>query len=141
MSDFDLIQTVLRELPDTQRLTTPLEDRSCEQLRRAVFSLANDQHAVGPGDLAVLVRHVLRRATLRSDPEYLLTVPSSAPWPDEKLWAASHVQVVGSDQNSRRLRSPSGWSADWLPHSREYEPFKASYLEESRRKGWPTSPP
>lgn len=140
MNDFDLIQAALRELPDTRRLAQSFNDRSCKRLSKAVLSLANDQHAVGSGDLAGLVRHVLRRATLCTDHEYLLTVPSSAPWPDAKLWEESHVQVVGSDQNSRRLRAPSGWSADWLPYSREYEPFKASYLEEFRRKGWPTSP-
>lgn len=121
-------------------LATPLADRSCEQLRRAVLALAKDKHSVGPGDLAGLVRHVLRRATLSNDPEYLLTVPSSAPWPDEHLWSASSVQVVGSDRNSRRLRAPSAWWAGWLPDSRDHEAFRATYLEEFRRKGWPQSP-
>lgn len=140
MSDFDLIQKALRELPEMKGLSTPFKDRSCEQLRRAVLSLASNPGSVGPGDLAGLVRHVLRRGTLTSDPEFLLAVPSSLPWPDEKLWAESDVQIVGSDQKSRRLRATSGWSADWLPLSQKYEPFRASFLEEFRRKGWPTSP-
>ena len=140
MNDFDLIQSALRELPDVRYLAKSFKDRSCEQLRRAVLLLVADPKTVGPGDLAGLVRHVLRRGTLCIDPEYLLTVPSSDAWPDEKLWAESHVQVVGSDENFRRLRAPSGWSANWLPYSRDCEPFKASYLEEFRRQGWPTTP-
>lgn len=140
MSDFDLIQKALRELPETQSLLKPFQDRSCEQLRRAVLALMADPYSVGPGDLAGLIRHVLRRGTLCSDPDYLMTVPSSALWPSEELWAESHVQVVGSDQTSRHLRAPSGWSTQWLPLSDKYEPFRATYQEESRRKGWPTSP-
>lgn len=140
MSDFDLIQKALRELPEIQCLLKPFQDRSCEQLRRAVLALSADPNSVGPGDLAGLVRHVLRRGALCSDPDYLLTVPSSESWPSEELWAESHVQVVGSDQTSRRLRASSAWSTEWLPHSEEYEPFRASYLEEFRRKGWPASP-
>lgn len=140
MSDFDLIQKALLELPNTQRLLTRFQDRSCEQLRRAVLALSDDPNSVGPGDLAGLVRHVLRRGTLCSDSGYLITVPSSTAWPSEELWTESHVQVVASDQTSRHLRASSGWSAQWLPLSDKYEPFRATYKEEFRRKGWPTSP-
>ena len=139
MSDFDLIQKALRELPKTQCLLKPFQDRSCEQLRLAVLALSTDPNSVGPGDLAGLVRHVLRRGTLCSDPGYLITVPSSTAWPSEKLWAESHVQVVGSDQTSRHLRAPLAWSAQWLSQSNKHEPFRATYKEEFRRKGWPTS--
>ena len=140
MSDFDLIQKAFRELPETRCLQKPFQDRSCEQLRRAMISLSADPDSVGPGDLAGLVRHVLRRGTLCGEPDFLLAVPSSEPWPDKTLWAESDVQIVGSDQTTLRLRAPSSWSAEWLPLSQEHEPFKASYLEEFRRKGWPTSP-
>lgn len=140
MSDFEFIQNALRELPDAQRLRQKLDDRSCEQLRRAVLSLIHDPDSVGPGDLAGLVRHVLRRGTLLSGSDYLLMVPISEPWPNEELWKDSHVQVIGKDQNRYRLRATQSWSADWLTESDKYQPFKASYREEFRRKGWPSSP-
>ncbi len=93
-----------------------MRDRSCEQLRRAVLSLYSIPQSVGPGDLAGLVGHVLRRGTLCDDPEYLLTVPSEAPWPNEGLWAMSHVKlsVAISSLYGCVLRSRgrlTGWKA------------------------------
>lgn len=140
MSDFATIQRVLRDLPETRQLRQPFLDRSCEQLRRAILSLSETPQSIGPGDLAGLVRHVLRRGTLLFDREYLLTVPSAKPWPSKQEWFESDVSVVGSDRTSIHLRSPNDWSADWLPHSEKYKPFDATYREEFRRKGWPTSP-
>ena len=140
MSEFQAIQTALRELPKTDRLQVSMRDRSCEQLRRAVLSLYTNPLSVGSGDLAGLVRHVLRRGTLCDDPEYLLTVPSEPPWPNEDLWAESHVKVVGSDHQSLRLRAAKDWKADWLEGSDKFNPFEASLREDYRRKGWPTSP-
>jgi len=139
LSEFDLIKAALRDLPDRQCLLNPFVDRSCEQLRRTILALLADAHSVGPGDLAGLVRHVLRRATLCNAPDFLLTVPSSSPWPSIDLWQESGVQVVGRDQISLRLRATSSWSAEWLPFSKQYEPFRATYTEDFRRKGWPSS--
>lgn len=140
MSDFQSIQTALREFPRTGSLQEGFVDRSCEQLRRALLAASSDPQSVGTGDLAGLVRHVLRRGTLCSDSNYLLTVPTTAYWPDEELWRESHVDVVGSDEQSFRLRAPFAWKTVWLSHSDRYSPFEASLREENRRKGWPTSP-
>jgi ATP-dependent DNA helicase RecQ len=140
LSDFQTIQNALRELPKTDLLKVSLRDRSCEQLRRAVLSLYSIPQSVCAGDLAGLVGHVLRRGTLCDDPEYMLTVPSESPWPNEGLWAMSHVKVIGSDQQSLRLRAPESWKAAWLPDSDKFSPFEASLREEFRRKGWPSSP-
>ena len=140
MSDFQTIQNALRELPKTDLLKASLRDRSCEQLRRAVLSLYSIPQSVGTGDLAGLVGHVLRRGTLCYDPEYMLTVPSESPWPNEGFWARSHVKVISSDQQSLRLRALESWKADWLKGSDKFSPFEASLREDYRRKGWPTSP-
>ncbi|TWT52264.1 protein DpdF [Allorhodopirellula solitaria] len=140
MTDFQSIQTALRELPKTDRLQAALADRSCEQLRRAVLALSTNKDSVGEGDLAGLVRQVLRRGTLLGDDEYLLTVPSSPPWPNENLWRESRVEVAASDYQSFRLRASKAWAADWLADSESFSPFEATLREEYRRKGWPTSP-
>ncbi|MCP4891444.1 MAG: DEAD/DEAH box helicase, partial [Planctomycetaceae bacterium] len=140
MSDFQLIQSALREFPKIDLLKEAMGDRSCEQLRRALLSLSENENSVGEGDLAGLVRHVLRRGTLIGDADYLLTVPSSPPWPGENLWRESHVEVAGSDSDSFRLRTSKAWAADWLADSDRYSPFEATLREEYRRKGWPASP-
>ncbi len=140
MNDFQSIQTALREYPSTELLQQKFLDRSCDQLRRALLAFSSDPQSVSKGDLAGLVRHVLRRGTLCSDSDYLLTVPTRTGWPDENLWKESHVDVVCRDDDSFRLRTPIAWKADWLVHSDTYSPFEASFREENRRKGWPTSP-
>jgi ATP-dependent DNA helicase RecQ len=141
LNDFDRMQKALRELPSTSRLSTAFTDRSCEQLRRAVMACINQSGAVGPGDLAGLVRHVLRRATLLgSGVDYVLMVPYSDPWPSERLWKDSDVEVAGKDQSHLRVRANRGWSTNWLPQSDTHDPFKACFTEEFRRKGWPSSP-
>lgn len=141
MSDFDIIKKALRELPSTELLSTAFKDRSCEQLRRAVLASVNQPGSVGPGDLAGLCHHVLRRASLLGGgADYVLMVPCSDPWPNERLWFDSGVEVAGKDKSSLRVRANRGWSTDWLPQSETHEPFRASFSEEFRRKGWPSSP-
>lgn len=141
MNDFDAIQKAFCRLPDTQCLRQPFNDRSCEQLRRAIVSLYEHRGSVGRGDLAGLVRHVLRRGILtgQTGPDFVLTVPAEELWPDAQLWKASDVQVVGETQSAFRLRAVRNWSAPWLANSERYPPFVASFREEPRRKGWPTS--
>ncbi len=141
MNDFDLIQTAFRELPNINGLIKGFDDRSCEQLRKAVLCLNSDSESVGPGDLAGLVRHVLRRGSLISHAgeDYFLMVPVENPWPDEQLWKASDVQVLGRDQKTYRIRATRNWSAPWLPDSENFQPLGATFREDFRRTGWPSS--
>lgn len=140
MSDFDRLHRAFLRLPDLCELTESFEDRSCEQLRRAVLATDENPSSVGPGDIAGLVRHALRRASL-VDPSAApwLLVPRTTPWPDEETWRSSHVSVI-KDQSTFRVKAHESWSASWLPGSDRIDPLEASYREVFRRKGWPPSP-
>lgn len=141
MNDFDRLQEALRLLPDISYLPQRFEDRSCEQLRRAIVAIAAGVPTVGTGDLAGLTRHVMRRAVLVSSfHDSTWTIPKLAPWPTEKLWEESCVTVVGEDFQSFRLRADTAWSADWLEKSNEFDPFEKAHRETRRRVGWPSSP-
>lgn len=141
MSDFDRLQEALRFLPDANRLTQRFDDRSCEQLRRAIVSLNENPSAVGSGDLAGLARHAMRRAALTTgDAESIWTVPKSAQWPSKELWNESQVDVITDDHHSFRLRANKAWSVDWLANSQQFDPFEAAFRETPRRVGWPSCP-
>ncbi len=141
MSDFDRLHETLRVLPDTKDLTQRFSDRSCEQLRKAIVALHENQSAVGSGDLAGLTRHVMRRAALETnDSQTVWTVPKSAPWPSKDLWIDSQIEVIAEDQQSFRLKASKSWSATWLANSNEFDPFEAAYRETARRVVWPSSP-
>jgi ATP-dependent DNA helicase RecQ len=141
MNDFDRLLEALRFLPDTNRLNQRFDDRSCEQLRRAIVSLNESLSAVGSGDLAGLARHAMRRAALTTgDTECVWTVPKSNPWPSKELWIESHIDVIADDQQSFRLRASKAWSADWLANSQQFDPFEAAFRETPRRVGWPSCP-
>lgn len=140
MNEFERIKDALRNWPEDKILRDPFDDRSCEQLRRALLASLQTPQEVGDGDLAGLVRHVMRRGTLIDDPRYVLSVPKLPNWPSKKLWEESCVGVLGEGQSTVRINATAAWSASWLPHSSNNEPFRASYKEDYRRKGWPSSP-
>jgi ATP-dependent DNA helicase RecQ len=140
LNEFDRLHQALSCLPDVTHLSEPFSDRSCEQLRRAVLSACTDPASVGPGDLAGLVRHVLRRGYLETRAPYWLLVPIAEPWPSQSLWLASFVKVMAKDQSTFRVTAAKAWSASWLEHSQSTPPLTASFQEVFRRQGWPASP-
>jgi ATP-dependent DNA helicase RecQ len=141
MSSFYELQTILAEWPTRELPASRYADQSHEQLRKVLASLLREPKTVGPGDLAGVVRHVLRRECLLetgSDP--LLRVPRVAPWPDENLWRESHVQIVGSTQTHFSVRAKESWNAPWLEKSDKYPPLEAAFKETDRRNFWPRIP-
>ena len=140
MNDFDRLHHALNGWPDVAAFEEPFHDRSCEQLRRAIFSVLSDPASAGPGDLAGLVRHVLRRGSLMTSSPYWLLVPITEPWPSQSQWKDSFVNVLGKDQTSFRVTAENAWSANWLERSETHPPLTASFQEVLRRRGWPASP-
>ena len=119
----DDVQAVLRgeatDLPD-------LEDRPptvCERLIHAIRSLDACPDAVGPGDLAALVRQALLSVGHERGAELSLTVPLGPGWPTPDQWRATSCVPV-HDATSCKVRAEA-WKPDWLPHPPILEAVRA----------------
>lgn len=140
-ADFHAIRQAIASLPDCTELESlQLRDRSCKQLQRTILMLKANPESVGIGDLAGVVRHVLRRASINGLNDFLLRIPKKNTWPAKKLWNDSHVNISGEDSNVFLLTANDSWQADWLPSSDKSPPLEAAYSEEVRRIGWPPLP-
>lgn len=141
MNDFARLRRSLLELDNLTDLDIPFTDEACEALRRAILAARLTPGAVGAGDLAGLTRHVLCRAqTETNDADYFLTVPRTAPWPDDRLWHESYVKVMAADKTRVRVCIDRPWSAPWLADSDRFDPLKDSFDAVDRRRGWPSLP-
>lgn len=89
---------------------------------------------VGSGDLAVLVRHVLRReqAMTGGTPANLL-VPRVTPWPDRDAWQAFGVDVL-TEQPAGLLVRARPWLPDWLHLGERRESPEEPLLAEVERR-------
>lgn len=141
MSGFSEIQSALASWPRDLLPSVSCYDNSHERLRRVLSRFREDSSAAGVGDLAGLVRHVLRReAILRPDSSPALRVPNAVGWPDIDLWKASDVDVTPQGRDWFHIRASKPWSAEWLPESERVPPLVASFGEVKRRDTWPVSP-
>jgi ATP-dependent DNA helicase RecQ len=93
-------------------MTTP-QGRLVGSLRRL------GSGTVGPADLAVLVRHVLRSQdeALGEEGTHTLVVPRSASWPTPGAWRACGIEAEESGEALLRLRARR-WLPGWLADER-----------------------
>ncbi len=141
MNDFSRLQRALLAEDYPTELEIPFADEACEMLRRAIVAARLTPQAVGPGDLAGLVRHVLCRAqAVTADAGFFLAVPRKTPWPDDRLWRESGVTVVAADERRARIRIEQSWSVPWLADSDRFDPLRDSFAGVNRRCGWPSLP-
>jgi ATP-dependent DNA helicase RecQ len=112
----------------------PVEDHVSERLRQALRTLHEfDPSAAGPGDLAGLLRHYLRRAVEhRQGGTGLVRVPVGEAWPTRDTWLAHGFEVVTTSATHLRLLTKP-WIPDWLPDVDEESPFAAAFAGEHRR--------
>ena len=139
MTGFSALQSILARWPDESIPEHSWGDNSLDRLRRVLLQFLGDRAAAGQGDLAGLVRHVLRRQTIiHPDARPAeLRVPRSEGWPTESLWKKSAVDVIPQGPESFLIRAPRPWSAEWLPGSDKISPLTAAFAEEPRRTAWP----
>ena len=140
MSDLGSLQSVLDDWP-SRPPAGEFKDACLERFRRLLEAVHRDPASVGVGDIAGIVRHVLRRfAVISSQGGKILRVPRGPGWPCEKLWADSHVRIVGQDATHYRIEANEDWHSQWLEGSDRHPPLRAVFNETLRRDLWPASP-
>ena len=83
------------------------------RLLDAMGDAAQDIEAVGPADLAVLVRQIARAEDETSGSKTVLQVPIAEPWPTENDWRAAGCVVLSRNDRGQRV-SASPWIPRWL---------------------------
>ena len=90
--------------------------RATRRLLSAMAHAAKHPETVGPRDLAVLVRAVLRAEHERSGVNKPITVPIARPWPTAQQWQQHGCDLISvSDKGVRFTAEP--WDPDWLEHA------------------------
>ena len=135
MSDFNLLANILSNWPDCDLHDKILSDAVCNRLHSALIDLKIRPNRVGTGDIAGLVRHVLRRETVRQQSVLppKLRVPIKDGWPDKKTWELFGINAVPIS-GFFKITADKFWTPDWLDKSDDYPPFHDALLEINRRK-------
>ncbi|MCC3501840.1 MULTISPECIES: protein DpdF [unclassified Microcoleus] len=125
----------LRDILQTGKIPANTSQFSEACYRRLLDALAaaGTPDAPEKGDIAALVRHVLRREDERQGgmPQ-TLKVPPTYPFPHREIWQQSGIDVLveGSDYY---LISARPWQPNWLDFSKQYAPDKPVFKEKNRR--------
>lgn len=128
MSDFDVIGRMLARWPQEDVSNEVLETNSCERLRRALLELQDEPQAVGAGDLAGLIRHVLRHEELTSGGSVELNVPAIDGWPTTEVWERAGCTVLQGNAPKTHLISADEWDPEWMEDSK-YPPLQDAFEE------------
>lgn len=132
MSSFTELSRVLREWPDSPVPDSQMKENCCERLRKALLQVRLQPERVGFGDIAGLVRHVLRHEDLSKGGVNQLRVPKGGCWPTREIWVDSGMRVV-EDGGSLSMNAMP-WQPDWLPLSNRHPPLAAAFREDKRRQ-------
>ncbi|MBD1932585.1 MULTISPECIES: protein DpdF [Cyanophyceae] len=92
-------------------------------------------YAPAAGDIACLVRHVLRREDedLKGGMSQSIKVPRTPPYPLEReIWQRCGIKVL-REEPDYFLISAQAWKPEWLDFSDQYPPDKPAFDETPRR--------
>ncbi|MEG4396041.1 protein DpdF [Microcoleus sp. BROC3] len=125
----------LREILQTGKIPADTSQFSEVGYRRLLETLdaAGTSYAPGMGDIAALIRQVLRREyEQKGGLPPTLKVPRTSLFPDRKMWQQSGIDILieGADYY---LISAHPWQPDWLDFSAQYPPDKPVFDEKKRR--------
>ena len=129
----------LKDFLQNDRLADSSEFSEAYQQRLLAALGVGSHYALGHGDIASLVRHVLRREDEQQGGQsQLLTVPRIHPWPDRETWQRSGMDILG-EKSTSYLISARAWQPDWLPDAATHPPDGPAFGEAVRRNYEPVS--
>lgn len=113
-------------------LPRPSLEVGCQlRLADAIEQLASPGR-VGTGDLAILIRQVLRRQAGVGGGDLWLRVPEGPPWPSAARWLAHSVLASPAKAGGYALQAQK-WSPKWLMAEGKAPPVQAAEDEAARR--------
>jgi ATP-dependent DNA helicase RecQ len=129
--DFAGLQEVFAGWPSCAPASKAL-DSVLERLRQVLAGAVVEGGAPGCGDVAPLVRHILRRESLRSGAPARMRVPRLAGWPTVDAWRRHGViaQALGADHV---LLEATPWEPDWL-EATDKPVFEDAFAERAVRQ-------
>lgn len=90
---------------------------------------------LGPiSDLAALLRHILRRESLRAGTPVHLRIPVSGKWPNRDAWDRYGIRLH-SEQAGFGVIEARPWEPDWVAES-DAPLFEAAFAETIMREDW-----
>lgn len=111
----------------------PIEGSNVIERLRQVLSQLNKTKKMASGDIAGLVRHLVREAAMSAHgSDGTVRVPASAPWPTQAVWNdfGFDIEVGGADYLRLKARC---WKPGWLPGADLEPPFACAFAGERRR--------
>jgi ATP-dependent DNA helicase RecQ len=124
--------TELQKILETATISNDISHFTEPCHRRLLDALVDG--AVSPGDIASLVRYVLRREDEKqggSSP-VVINVSRKAPFPERKIWEQSSITIYNEDDREYYTISARPWKPEWLEFGKD-SPDKPIFKEELRR--------
>jgi ATP-dependent DNA helicase RecQ len=112
MADFHDLEVALRTWPADIPVGAEFDQAIHRRLARALRSTREDPQSVGTGDLAVLVRQLLRHESLKRKHDVAIEVPVADGWPSTEEWQRFGVDVR-LDLGLRYRIEAREWSPLW----------------------------
>lgn len=123
----------LQEILQTGDIPADLSQFSeaCQQRLLAALRMGTP-YSPKAGDLACLIRHILRRQDeLHGGIPTFIKVPRTPLYPDRELWQRSGINILG-EGSDYYLISARAWQPQWL-ECNQYPPDKPAFAETPRR--------
>jgi len=131
VTEHQQIIEVLAGWPSASAASWDCRDPISARVIRVVRQLTNEPGRAGPGDLAGVIGHWLRREA-DAGRGGTVRVPRHPLWPDRLRWNAAGMGAEQMDE-SFLLHVGKVWAPAWLPGSQQHPPFAAAIREVQRR--------
>ncbi|MBE9113790.1 ATP-dependent DNA helicase RecQ [Nodosilinea sp. LEGE 07298] len=120
---------------------SPLDEKAfAEACQRRLVRALQLPHPLGQGDIAVLVRHLLRHEMeIQGGASPSLKVPRKTPFPTQReVWERSGIAVLNEGPDFFVV-SAEPWHPEWLPQAEQVSPETPLFKEVRRRSHEPVS--